>query len=166
MIILWLSFDGSRKKSSVTLILVIETVKDLLLIMSLQVLLHVVKEACFCVFVFWLITFLSVKLFIILYTSMQLRSLALPFTVLEWTLPTVPWPSQTGPSRQSSLSSKDHKADTTDGVSTPTIASSSDSSELLYLLCLYMYIYIYRPAGGVRLQFLIFLGIVSCLNIK
>lgn len=70
IIILWLSFDGSRKKSSVTLILVIETVKDLLLIMSLQVLLHVVKEACFCVFVFWLITFLSVKLFIILYTSM------------------------------------------------------------------------------------------------
>ncbi|GAY45482.1 hypothetical protein CUMW_089810 [Citrus unshiu] len=59
----------------------------------------------------------------------MLRSLALPFTVLEWTLPTVPWPSQTGPSRQSSLSSKDHKADTTDGVSTPTIASSSDSKD-------------------------------------
>lgn len=59
----------------------------------------------------------------------MLRSLALPFTVLEWTLPTVPRPSQTGPSRQSSLSSKDHKADTTDGVSTPTIASSSDSKD-------------------------------------
>lgn len=57
----------------------------------------------------------------------MLRSLALPFTVLEWTLPTVPRPSQTGPSRQSSLSSKDDKAVATDGVSIPTIASSSDS---------------------------------------
>lgn len=47
-----ISFDRSRKKLSVTLILVIEQVKDLLLIMSLQVLLHVVAS-CFCVFFFF-----------------------------------------------------------------------------------------------------------------
>lgn len=37
------------------------------------------------------------------------------------------------------MSSKDNKAVATDGVSTSTIASSSDSSELLYLLCLHIW---------------------------
>ncbi|KAJ4708234.1 WD repeat-containing protein 11 [Melia azedarach] len=60
-------------------------------------------------------------------SPIMLRSLALPFTVLEWTLPTVPRPSQNVPSRQSSFSSKDHAANPTDGVSSPTKASSSES---------------------------------------
>nr|XP_043627885.1 WD repeat-containing protein 11-like isoform X2 [Erigeron canadensis] len=37
-------------------------------------------------------------------TPIMLRSLALPFTVLEWTLPTVPRPSQTGTSKQTDAS--------------------------------------------------------------
>ncbi|KAB1199382.1 WD repeat-containing protein 11 [Morella rubra] len=57
----------------------------------------------------------------------MLRSLALPFTVLEWTLPTVPRPAQSGPSGQSSLLSGDHTSMASDGASTPTKASSSDS---------------------------------------
>ncbi|KAF1002874.1 uncharacterized protein LOC141700003 [Apium graveolens] len=48
----------------------------------------------------------------------MLRSLALPFTVLEWTLPTVPKPGQTGQSRQS-----DHAATTSSRAN----ASSADS---------------------------------------
>lgn len=47
---------------------------------------------------------------------MQLRSLALPFTVLEWTLPTVPPPVQTAQSRQSAVASVES-------------ATSTDSSE-------------------------------------
>ncbi|GLT26225.1 hypothetical protein SLA2020_013070 [Shorea laevis] len=54
----------------------------------------------------------------------MLRSLALPFTVLEWTLPTVPRPTQNGPSRQSSLSSKDHTA-AAPGVASPKTSSDS-----------------------------------------
>ncbi|KAL8239747.1 hypothetical protein R6Q59_016314 [Mikania micrantha] len=37
-------------------------------------------------------------------TPIMLRSLALPFTVLEWTLPTVPRPTQSGASKQSDAS--------------------------------------------------------------
>ncbi|KAL0013723.1 hypothetical protein SO802_000792 [Lithocarpus litseifolius] len=54
-------------------------------------------------------------------TPIMLRSLALPFTVLEWTLPTVPRPVQNGPSTQSSLLSRDRTAVSSD------VASSSDS---------------------------------------
>ncbi|PPD69792.1 hypothetical protein GOBAR_DD33332 [Gossypium barbadense] len=57
----------------------------------------------------------------------RLRSLALPFTVMEWTLPTVPRPVQKGPSRESSLSHKDNKAVAPEVATSPTIASSSDS---------------------------------------
>lgn len=47
----------------------------------------------------------------------MLRSLALPFTVLEWTLPTVPRP--VAPTRQSSISLKDRIVGTQAGTSTP-----------------------------------------------
>ncbi|XP_012458986.1 uncharacterized protein LOC105779645 [Gossypium raimondii] len=57
----------------------------------------------------------------------MLRSLALPFTVMEWTLPTVPRPVQKGPSRESSLSHKDNKAVAPEVATSSTIASSSDS---------------------------------------
>ncbi|KAK4853158.1 hypothetical protein QYF36_004671 [Acer negundo] len=62
-------------------------------------------------------------------SPIMLRSLALPFTVLEWTLPTVPRPVPNGPSRQSPISSKDGTI-SSDGVSSPTIASSSDSKSV------------------------------------
>ncbi|OWM65934.1 hypothetical protein CDL15_Pgr015359 [Punica granatum] len=58
-------------------------------------------------------------------TPIMLRSLALPFTVLEWTLPTVPRPSQSP--RPSPLSSIDRASVATDGTSSPTTPSSSDS---------------------------------------
>ncbi|XWS27030.1 hypothetical protein CRYUN_Cryun26dG0080800 [Craigia yunnanensis] len=57
----------------------------------------------------------------------MLRSLALPFTVLEWTLPTVPRPVQNGPSRQSSLSPKGNTAVAPEEAASSTMASSSDS---------------------------------------
>ncbi|TQD70992.1 hypothetical protein C1H46_043475 [Malus baccata] len=65
-------------------------------------------------------------------SPIMLRSLALPFTVLEWTLPAVPRPAQNKPATQSSSSSspKDHSPVASDGTSSPTKASS-DSSELL-----------------------------------
>ncbi|XP_054821637.1 uncharacterized protein LOC129320288 isoform X2 [Prosopis cineraria] len=50
----------------------------------------------------------------------MLRSLALPFTVLEWTLPTVPRPAQSAAARQ-------QLAEATDETSTPTKSSTSDS---------------------------------------
>ncbi|KAE8687454.1 WD repeat-containing protein 11-like isoform X2 [Hibiscus syriacus] len=56
-----------------------------------------------------------------------LRSLALPFTVMEWTLPTVPRPAQKGPSRQSVLSHNDNKAVAPEVAASSTMASSSDS---------------------------------------
>ncbi|CAK9170951.1 unnamed protein product [Ilex paraguariensis] len=62
-------------------------------------------------------------------TPIMLRSLALPFTVLEWTLPTVPRPVQNGSPRQSSLSSKEIKAMPPAGASSPTKATSTDSKE-------------------------------------
>ncbi|PIA57024.1 hypothetical protein AQUCO_00600031v1 [Aquilegia coerulea] len=58
----------------------------------------------------------------------MLRSLALPFTVLEWTLPTVPRPSQNvSSSRQSSFSSKEHTTLTPASVVSSTSASTEDS---------------------------------------
>ncbi|KAA8523002.1 hypothetical protein F0562_009425 [Nyssa sinensis] len=60
-------------------------------------------------------------------TPIMLRSLALPFTVLEWTLPTVPRPVQNGPSKPSSLSSRDQTHLAPAGTSSPTKASSTDS---------------------------------------
>ncbi|CAN1216934.1 WD repeat-containing protein 11 [Linum perenne] len=57
----------------------------------------------------------------------QLRSLALPFTVLEWTLPTVPKPVQNGPSRQSSFN--DGTPGASDGPSTPKASLSESSSD-------------------------------------
>ncbi|XP_051113842.1 uncharacterized protein LOC127239643 isoform X2 [Andrographis paniculata] len=58
-------------------------------------------------------------------TPIMLRSLALPFTVLEWTLPTVPRPAQNKPSRTSSFLSKDSASPSTEAAS-PTAASSTD----------------------------------------
>ncbi|RVX11120.1 hypothetical protein CK203_013178 [Vitis vinifera] len=55
-----------------------------------------------------------------------LRSLALPFTVLEWTLPTAPRPVQNGPSRQAS-SSRDRTSVAPAEASSPKTASSTDS---------------------------------------
>ncbi|KAF4392022.1 hypothetical protein F8388_004351 [Cannabis sativa] len=60
-------------------------------------------------------------------SPIMLRSLALPFTVLEWTLPTAPRPGQTGSAKPSSLSPKDRASGEPDGASCPTKASSSDS---------------------------------------
>ncbi|CAN1216933.1 WD repeat-containing protein 11 [Linum perenne] len=66
-------------------------------------------------------------------SPVMLRSLALPFTVLEWTLPTVPKPVQNGPSRQSSFN--DGTPGASDGPSTPkaslseSTAVSSDTSQ-------------------------------------
>ncbi|CAI9758945.1 unnamed protein product [Fraxinus pennsylvanica] len=59
-------------------------------------------------------------------TPIMLRSLALPFTVLEWTLPTVPRPAQNKVSKSSSFLSRDHAPTRT---SSPTKASSTDSKE-------------------------------------
>ncbi|KAL4301978.1 hypothetical protein GQ457_10G003860 [Hibiscus cannabinus] len=56
-----------------------------------------------------------------------LRSLALPFTVMEWTLPAVPRPLQKDPSRQSSLSHKDGKVVSPVVEASSTMAASSDS---------------------------------------
>ncbi|KAM1046662.1 hypothetical protein PS2_025881 [Malus domestica] len=64
-------------------------------------------------------------------SPIMLRSLALPFTVLEWTLPAVPRPAQNGPAKQSSSSSsspKDHTYVASDGTSSPTKASSDSKS--------------------------------------
>ncbi|CAI0542843.1 unnamed protein product [Linum tenue] len=56
----------------------------------------------------------------------QLRSLALPFTVLEWTLPTVPKPVQNGPSTPKA---KEGTPRASDGSSTPKATSSAASSD-------------------------------------
>ncbi|KAL9249032.1 WD repeat-containing protein [Drosera capensis] len=55
----------------------------------------------------------------------MLRSLALPFTVLEWTLPTVPRPA--APTRQSSLSLKDRIVGVSADSSTPANSSTQES---------------------------------------
>ncbi|KAL3839811.1 hypothetical protein ACJIZ3_024402 [Penstemon smallii] len=62
-------------------------------------------------------------------TPIMLRSLALPFTVLEWTLPTVPRPAQNKTSTTSSYSSKDRVGVPPAGTSSPTKASITDSKE-------------------------------------
>ncbi|KAJ9688671.1 hypothetical protein PVL29_014362 [Vitis rotundifolia] len=59
-------------------------------------------------------------------SPIMLRSLALPFTVLEWTLPTAPRPVQNGPSRQAS-SSRDRTSVAPAEASSPKTASSTDS---------------------------------------
>lgn len=61
-------------------------------------------------------------------TPIMLRSLALPFTVLEWTLPTVPKPAQNKPSRTSSFLSRDRGGNSPE-TSSPTKASSTDTKE-------------------------------------
>ncbi|XP_057967387.1 uncharacterized protein LOC131157338 [Malania oleifera] len=58
-------------------------------------------------------------------SPIMLRSLALPFTVLEWTLPAAPRPVQSGSSGKSSLS-KDRTAVTPSGASSQTTAPSTD----------------------------------------
>ncbi|KAL2929681.1 WD repeat-containing protein 11 [Bienertia sinuspersici] len=55
----------------------------------------------------------------------MLRSLALPFTVLEWTLPTVPRPSAS--TKQSSVSLKDRIVGTQAGASSATNDTSQES---------------------------------------
>ncbi|KAJ8768132.1 hypothetical protein K2173_021072 [Erythroxylum novogranatense] len=67
-------------------------------------------------------------------SPIMLRSLALPFTVLEWTLPIVPKTVKNGPSRQVSLSSKDGTSGMSDGSpkslsSTPKSSSTESSSD-------------------------------------
>lgn len=76
-------------------------------------------------------------------SPIMLRSLALPFTVLEWTLPTAPRLAQKLPSRQSSFFSKDRNevassvpasptkdsTDSTDSKATSSEGSTDDISE-------------------------------------
>ncbi|CAK7345444.1 unnamed protein product [Dovyalis caffra] len=66
-------------------------------------------------------------------TPIMLRSLALPFTVLEWTLPTVPRPVQNGPSKQVSLKDQtpvaQDRASTAKESSSESTAVSSDASQ-------------------------------------
>lgn len=59
---------------------------------------------------------------------MQIRSLALPFTVIEWTLPTAPRPGQSAQSRQSTVGSEESATGAQGGTSSPK-PSSPDSSE-------------------------------------
>lgn len=79
---------------------------------------------------------LKLGIFIVLNFIMQLRSLALPFTVLEWTLPTIPRPS-----------SKEHSAMLSDETSSPETslpnASTKDTSEFkivfsIFFLSIYL----------------------------
>ncbi|GMI88606.1 hypothetical protein like AT3G33530 [Hibiscus trionum] len=57
----------------------------------------------------------------------MLRSLALPFTVLEWTLPTVPRPVQNGPTKQSPFNPQANTATALEEAASSTTASSSDT---------------------------------------
>ncbi|XP_057416472.1 uncharacterized protein LOC130711050 isoform X2 [Lotus japonicus] len=59
----------------------------------------------------------------------MLRSLALPFTVLEWTLPTVPHPSKRQPSGASDEASEPSKVSSSDSKSSGTEGSQDDTSE-------------------------------------
>ncbi|PRQ46333.1 putative transcription factor WD40-like family [Rosa chinensis] len=61
-------------------------------------------------------------------TPIMLRSLALPFTVLEWTLPTVPRPPQNAPAKQS-LPPTDQTSRASDGTSSPNASSDSKGSD-------------------------------------
>ncbi|KAI4377162.1 hypothetical protein MLD38_014839 [Melastoma candidum] len=58
-------------------------------------------------------------------SPIMLRSLALPFTVLEWTLPTVPKPFQI--QKQSSLLSKNEVIAATVGMASPTASATADT---------------------------------------
>lgn len=62
-------------------------------------------------------------------TPIMLRSLALPFTVLEWTLPSAPRPTQNVPSRQLSSSTKEHSSGSTSITNASSVDSKSTSSE-------------------------------------
>ncbi|XP_004508475.1 uncharacterized protein [Cicer arietinum] len=59
----------------------------------------------------------------------MLRSLALPFTVLEWTLPTVPRPSKDQTSGASDEASKPSKASPSDSKGSSTEGPQDDTSE-------------------------------------
>lgn len=59
----------------------------------------------------------------------MLRSLALPFTVLEWTLPTVPRPSKDQTSGTSDEASKISKTSSSDSKGSSTEGSHDDTSE-------------------------------------
>ncbi|XP_076929183.1 uncharacterized protein LOC143593436 [Bidens hawaiensis] len=61
-------------------------------------------------------------------TPIMLRSLALPFIVLEWTLPAVPRPNQSGPSKQPAASSQDQTADVA-GAPTDSNGAQEDFTE-------------------------------------
>uniref|UniRef100_A0A1D1YAN9 WD repeat-containing protein 11 n=1 Tax=Anthurium amnicola TaxID=1678845 RepID=A0A1D1YAN9_9ARAE len=64
-------------------------------------------------------------------TPIMIRSLALPFTVMEWTLPTAPRPSQSGTLMQSSFSSGEQPSTTnttSNASSMKSKVTSSDSS--------------------------------------
>ncbi|KAJ0985697.1 hypothetical protein J5N97_004053 [Dioscorea zingiberensis] len=60
----------------------------------------------------------------------MLRSLALPFTVLEWTLPSAPRPLQNGSSKQSSISSKEQTSSSISSGNTSSmdLKTSSEGS--------------------------------------
>nr|XP_043621964.1 WD repeat-containing protein 11-like [Erigeron canadensis] len=62
-------------------------------------------------------------------TPIMLRSLALPFTVLEWTLPTVPRPSHSGASKQPAANSQDHTSVASDEASTDSNGAQEDLTE-------------------------------------
>ncbi|KAI4380639.1 hypothetical protein MLD38_006806 [Melastoma candidum] len=60
-------------------------------------------------------------------SPIMLRSLALPFTVLEWTLPTVPKPFQL--QKQSSSLSKDEAIAATVGMASPTASAKPEGTD-------------------------------------
>ncbi|KAI3781932.1 hypothetical protein L2E82_11960 [Cichorium intybus] len=62
-------------------------------------------------------------------TPIMLRSLALPFTVLEWTLPTVPRPTHTGASKQSVPTSQDQTSVASEGATTDSNGAQEDFVE-------------------------------------
>ncbi|KAK1265665.1 hypothetical protein QJS04_geneDACA016164 [Acorus gramineus] len=62
-------------------------------------------------------------------SPIMLRSLALPFTVLEWTLPTAPKPVQNGPPKQSSVFSKEPASAATSLTIAPPTDSKASSTE-------------------------------------
>ncbi|KAK1312231.1 hypothetical protein QJS10_CPA07g00650 [Acorus calamus] len=62
-------------------------------------------------------------------SPIMLRSLALPFTVLEWTLPTAPKPVQNGPPKQSSVFSKEPASAATSLTIAPPTDSKASSAE-------------------------------------
>lgn len=59
----------------------------------------------------------------------KLRSLALPFTVLEWTLPTVPRPSHSATSKPSTVNSQDNSSVASDVSPTDSNGAQEDFTE-------------------------------------